>query len=434
MDPALVTLIMFGGLILLLIIGVPLAWALSGISILMMIWKLSLRALLMYITTIFGAAWNEIFITIVLFIGMGFVMERAGISEGLFESGYRIFGRLRGGLAMGTVVICAIFAAMAGVTSAACVTMGMIAMPAMIKRGYSKGLAIGSVVGPSTLGILIPPSVVLVFLALLGGISVGKLFAAGLGPGALMTAMFIAYIAVKGMIHPESAPAIETKYTLKEKLVSLKAVILPVFIILGVLGSIFGGVATPTEAAAVGLLFVFISAAINRKLNWALIRDSAVSIFRVTGMIMWISFGALSFAATFNMLGGTNFVKGVLLGLETSPWFILIGIMVLSFLLGMFVEAGAIVWIVTPIAYPIIRALEFDLYWFSILFNMVIMTGYITPPFGFNLFYLKSVAPPEVSLGDIYKSVWPFLAIMVLCIVLVMIFPGIALWFPSLIE
>jgi TRAP-type mannitol/chloroaromatic compound transport system permease large subunit len=159
-----------------------------------------------------------------------------------------------------------------------------------------------------------------------------------------------------------------------------------------------------------------------------------VSIFRVTGMIMWISFGALSFAATFNMLGGTNFVKGVLLGLETSPWFILIGIMVLSFLLGMFVEAGAIVWIVTPIAYPIIRALEFDLYWFSILFNMVIMTGYITPPFGFNLFYLKSVAPPEVSLGDIYKSVWPFLAIMVLCIVLVMIFPGIALWFPSLIE
>ena len=305
----------------------------------------------------------------------------------------------------------------------------------MLKRGYNKSLALGSIAGPSTLGILIPPSVVLVFLALLGGISVGKLFAAGMGPGILMIVLFVAYIALIGLRKPKSCPAIDRSYTWGEKFQSLKGVILPIFIIIGVLGTIFTGVATPTEAAAVGLLFVFISAIINRKFSFALLKDSAIAIFRVTGMILWISFGALSFSSTFNALGGTMFIKNLLLGMETSPYFILIGILGMSFILGMFVDAGAIVWIITPVAYPIIKALEFDLYWFSILFNMVLMTGYITPPFGFNLFYLKSVVPPDkISLGDIYTSIWPFLGLMIISIILVIIFPDIALFLPSLMK
>ncbi|MEM3112288.1 MAG: TRAP transporter large permease subunit [Candidatus Anstonellales archaeon] len=432
MAPELVTLIMFGSLVVLLVFGVPLAWALSGISLGMTLFLWNFNALSTYISTSFGAAWNEIFITIVLYVAMGLVMEKSGIAEDLFEAGYRISGRLRGGLAIGVVVICAIFAAMAGVTSAACVTMGMIALPAMIKRGYNKYLALDVIAGPSTLGILIPPSVTLIFLALLGGLSVGKLYMAGLVPGVLLAGMWIIYIIIRGWIDPKSCPAINEKFTFKEKIISLRAIIFPLFIISGVLGTVFFGLATPTEAAAVGLLFVFISAAVHRRLTWSLIKTSAISVFRITGMIMFIAFGALSFAATFNALGGNAYIQSILLGMKLSPIAVLSGILILSFILGMFIDPGGIVWIVTPIAYPVMKALGFDLVWFSILFNIVIMAGYVTPPFGFNLFYLKSVVPSEISLGDIYRAVIPSIIIFILGIILMILFPQIILWLPSL--
>ena len=251
MSPELTTLVMFGSLVLFLVIGVPLAWVLSGIAIFMTAYSWSFMALFTFITNTFGIMWNVMFIALPLFIAMGVVLERSGLAEDLFESMYFWSGRLRGGLAMGTVAISAVFAAMCGVAGAACVAMGMIALPAMEKRGYAKGLALGSVAAPATLGILIPPSIVMVFLGIIGEVSVGRLFLAGVLPGIMMAVMFCLYIGIIGLVTPKACPAADVTASLKVKLKSLKSVILPVLIIFSVLGSIFSGAATPTEASAV---------------------------------------------------------------------------------------------------------------------------------------------------------------------------------------
>ena len=359
-------------------------------------------------------------------------MERSGIAEALFDSMYLWSGRVRGGLAIGTVGICAIFAAMCGVAGAACIAMGMIALPAMRKRGYDKYLAMGSIAAPATLGILIPPSVVMIFLGILGEVSVGKLFMGGIIPGLMLAGLFSIYIVVLGLIRPRSCPAIDEQYSLKAKIVSLKAVILPIIIIFSVLGSIFAGAATPTEAAAVGFTAVFIAAAINGKFSWKLVKETATGTFRICGMALWIAFGALAFAATFHALGGVDFIRDILLGMQVSRWFILIGILAIVIFLGMFIDPGGIIWIVCPVAYPIVKALGFDLVWFTILMVIGVMLGYITPPFGFNLFYLKAIVPPDITIGDIYRSVLPFIIIMLVGLIIVMIFPQLALWLPNL--
>lgn len=432
MSPELTTLVMFGALVFFLVIGVPLAWVLSGIAIFMTAYAWNFMALFTFVTNTFGIMWNVMFIALPLFIAMGVVLERSGLAEDLFASMYYWSGRLRGGLAMGTVAISAVFAAMCGVAGAACVAMGMIALPAMEKRGYAKGLALGSVAAPATLGILIPPSIVMVFLGIIGEVSVGRLFLAGVMPGIMLAVMFCLYIGVIGLVSPTSCPSSDLDISLKEKIKSLKSVILPILIIFSVLGSIFSGAATPTEASAVGLLAVLIATIINGRFSFKLLHESCQATFFIVGMILWITIGAVAFSGIFSALGGVEFIKGTLLGLEVSPYFILIGILVMIFLLGMFIDPGGIIWIVCPIAYPIMKDLGFDLIWCSVLMVMGVMLGYITPPFGFNLFYLKSIAPADVRMSDIYRAVMPFILIMVAALVLVFMVPQIALWFPSM--
>lgn len=432
MSVELVTLIMFGSLVVLLLMGIPLAWCLGGIAVIVCSLLWGVEGLLLIVYNTFGCMWNIVLVAIPLFMSMGILLERAGIAEALFETIHRLSGSLRGSLAMGTVVICAIFAAMTGVTAAATLTMGLIALPAMLKRGYDKSLALGSIAGPGTLGILIPPSIISILVALIGGVSVGKLFMAGIGPGLVLGIMFIGYIGIRAWLNPKLCPPHPQKFTLKEKMISLRAVILPILIILSVLGSIFSGIATPTEAGALGVVACLIAVGIHRRFSWKLIKETSIETFRITGLTMWIFFGAMAFSAVFARAGGAVFVTDIVMGLGLGPWGILIALNLIAFLLGCFLDNFAIIFILCPIAFPIIKELGFDPVWFGILFVINMQMGYMTPPFGYQLFYLKSVAPPGITTGDIYKSVFPFLGVMIIGMAIIMLFPQIALWLPNL--
>ncbi|MFQ5484003.1 MAG: TRAP transporter large permease subunit [Desulfobacterales bacterium] len=427
-----VTLIMFGGLIVCLLLGIPLAWSLGGVSVVVCLLLWGPNGLMIIIYNTFGAMWSIVLVAIPLFMSMGILLERAGIAEALFETIHRWSGRLRGGIAMGVVVICVIFAAMTGVSAAATLTMGLIALPAMLRRGYDKNIALGSIAGPGTLGILIPPSIVSILLAIVGRLSVGKLFMAGIGPGILLAGLFIAYIGIRGWINPKLCPPHPDKFTTKEKLVSLKTVILPLAIILAVLGSIFFGIATPTEAGSLGVTAVLLSVIIHRRFTLQLVRETTIETFRITGLTMWIFYGAMCFSAVYARAGGAVFISDLVLGLGMGRWFILVAMMGISFLLGMFVDPFAIIFILAPICFPIIKKLGFDPIWFGILFVINMQMGYVTPPFGYQLFYLKSVAPEGITTGDIYRSVLPFVAVLIVGMALIMIFPQIALWMPEL--
>jgi tripartite ATP-independent transporter DctM subunit len=318
------------------------------------------------------------------------------------------------------------------VSAAATLTMGVIALPAMLKRGYDKNIALGCIVGPGTLGILIPPSIISILLAIVGNLSVGKLFMAGIGPGALLAGLFIAYIGIRAWINPKLCPRHPEKFTTKEKIISLKMAILPMLIILSVLGSIFFGVATPTEAGSLGVVAVLITTLIHRRFNWKLIKETSIETFRITGLTMWIFYGAMCFSAVYARAGGGVFMSNLILSTGMNRWLIILTMMGISFLLGMFVDPFAIIFILAPICFPIVKSLGFDPVWFGILFVINMQMGYVTPPFGYQLFYLKSVAPEGITTGDIYKSVFPFLAVLILGMALIMIFPQIALWLPEL--
>jgi len=431
MSIEIVTLIMFGGLIVCLVLGIPLAWSLGGIAVIVSFLKWGPGGSMLIVYNTFGAMWSIVLVAIPLFMSMGILLERAGLAEALFETIHRWSGRLRGGMAMGVVVICVIFAAMTGVSAAATLTMGLIALPAMLRRGYNKYIALGCIAGPGTLGILIPPSIISILLAIVGNLSVGKLFMAGIGPGILLAGLFIAYIGIMGWINPKLCPRHPEKFTIKEKLVSLKTVILPLLIILSVLGSIFFGIATPTEAGSLGVTAVLISVAIHGRFNLKLLKEVTIETFRITGLTMWIFFGAMCFSAVYARAGGAVFISDLIMGLGMNRWLVLITMMGISLFLGMFVDPFAIIFILAPISFPIVKNLGFDPIWFGILFVINMQMGYVSPPFGYQLFYLKSVAPEGITTGDIYKSIFPFLGVLIFGMALIMIFPKIALWLPE---
>ena len=431
MSIELVTLIMFGGLMVCLMAGIPIAFSMAviGVGITTMLWGYEGPKVLLYNTM--TVITTLPYMALPLFIFMGVVLERSGIADALFEMMYRWSGPVRGGIAMGTVVICTIFAAMTGVTGAATVTMGLIALPAMLNRRYSKSLALGTVAGPGTLGLLIPPSAVIIILAPIAHISVGQTFMGGVFPGLLLAGLFIAYIGIRSFFQPHLAPAHGEKFTLRQKIISTKAVILPGLVIIAVLGSIFLGMATPTEAAAVGAFACLIAVIIRRRLTLELIKNTSFLTLEITGMCMWIVFGAIAFSSAFNAAGGVDFISGLILGISANRWVVVLMTMVVVFFLGCFLDPLATIFLVVPIAFPMVETLGFDLTWFAILFMINVLMGTLTPPYGYQLFYLKSVAPPGVSIGDIYRSVLPFLGIMVLGMALTMLFPQIVTWLPE---
>ena len=380
-----------------------------------------------------GAMNKFTLVAVPLFIFMAMILERSGVAKGLYEMMYLWFGPVAGGLAIGTVVICAIFSAMCGISGAAVVSMGSIALPSMLQRNYDKELALGCINSGGGWGILIPPSVIMILYALISGESVGRLFAGGVFPGLLLLVLVSSYIAIRCYFQPHLGPALprQERGNWKRKITALKAVILPIVIVFMVLGSIIGGVTTPTEAAAMGVLGAIISALLYRQFNWAMMKEAAMRTLRLTGMIMWILFGAYCFSAAYHGMGAHELIENMMQHIPGGPWGTIIFIQLIIFVLAMVLDPAGIMMITVPVFLPIIKALGFDPLWFGILFVINMEIGYMTPPFGFNLFYLKGIVPPGITMGDIYRSVIPYTLVESLGLVLVMIFPQIAVWLPN---
>lgn len=432
MSIELLTLLFFFALFVFLVLGLPLSFVLGGVSVIFIYFTWGPEAFYLVAAQTWGAMNKFTLVAIPLFIFMAMILERAGVANDLYEMMYLWFGPVRGGLAIGTVVICAIFAAMCGISGAAVVSMGTIALPSMLKRNYDKLLAVGCINSGGGWGILIPPSVIMILYALISGESVGKLFAGGVFPGLMLLFLVSGYIGIRCYFQPHLGPALppEERGDWGKKLKAFKAVLLPMIIVVMVLGSIIGGITTPTEAAGMGVLGALISALVYRQLAWKLVMEACIRTLRLTGMIMWILFGAYCFSAAYHGMGAPQFIEHVMNYIPGGPWGTIIFIQIVIFFLAMVLDPAGIMMITVPIFIPFVVAHGFDPLWFGILFVINMEIGYMTPPFGFNLFYLKGIVPPGVTMGDIYRSVIPFTIVESTGLAIVMIFPKIATWLP----
>jgi tripartite ATP-independent transporter DctM subunit len=433
MSIELLSLLFFGALLVFLVLGLPLTFVLGGVSMIFIYFTWGPEAFYMVAAQTWGAMNKFTLVAVPLFIFMAMILERSGVAKGLYEMMYLWFGPVAGGLAIGTVIICAIFSAMCGISGAAVVSMGSIALPSMLQRNYDKELALGCINSGGGWGILIPPSVIMILYALISGESVGRLFAGGVFPGLLLLVLVSSYIAIRCYFQPHLGPALPRpeRGNWKRKITALKAVILPIVIVFMVLGSIIGGVTTPTEAAAMGVLGAIISALFYRQFSWAMMKEAAKRTLRLTGMIMWILFGAYCFSAAYHGMGAHQLIENMMQHIPGGPWGTIIFIQLIIFVLAMVLDPAGIMMITVPVFLPIIKALGFDPLWFGILFVINMEIGYMTPPFGFNLFYLKGIVPPGITMGDIYRSVIPYTLVESLGLALVMIFPQIAVWLPN---
>jgi tripartite ATP-independent transporter DctM subunit len=435
MDPLLITACMFIAMLLLMTTGVPIAFNLGAVGVIsgLLLWGPDSLNLLYFASMEVMRNW--VLIAIPLFIFMGYVLHEAGIAKDLFDTVYLWSGRTRGALGMGTIVICAIIAAMVGISGAATLSMGVIALPAMLERKYNKHIAVGLIQAGGALGFLIPPSMMMIMYGFLSGTSVGRLFAGGVVPGIMLASMYIAYIGIRCHLQPHMGPALppEELGTTKEKILALKKLLLPGILIFTVMGCIFTGITSPTEASAIGVIGALIMAALRRKLTWNLLKKTALPTMELSGFTAWIIIGAIVFSKIYTGLGATAMIKSIVGGLDVSPWLILIFMQISFFMLGMFMDDIAILFMCMPIYIPIVKVLGFDPVWFAILYIVNMQMAFLTPPYGVNLFYMKAIVPPDITMGDIYKSVLPFVAIQALGLILIMLFPEIVLWLPRLI-
>jgi tripartite ATP-independent transporter DctM subunit len=432
MSIELLTLLFFLALFIFLFLGLPLPFVLGGVSVIFIYFTWGPQAFYMVAAQTWGAMNKFTLVAVPLFIFMAMILEKSGVANDLYDMMYLWFGPVRGGLAIGTAVICAIFAAMCGISGAAVVSMGTIALPSMLKRNYHKNLAVGCIASAGGWGILIPPSVIMILYALISGESVGMLFAGGVIPGLLLLVLVSSYIAIRCYFQPHLGPALPPgeRGDWKKKMVAFKAVLLPAIIVIMVLGSIMGGITTPTEAAAMGVLGALISGLVYRKLTWKLVMEACVRTLRLTGMIMWILFGAYCFSAAYHGMGAPLFIEHIMAYIPGGPWGTIIFIQAVLFILAMVLDPAGIMMITVPIFLPFVKAHGFDPLWFGILFTINMEIGYQTPPFGFNLFYLKAIVPPSITMGDIYRSIIPFTIVESTGLAIVMIFPKIATWLP----
>lgn len=427
--------LLFGLMLLLILLGLPISFCLGASAIVFTFFQWGVKGLQIAAVAPFMTANAFILVAVPMFILMANMLERAGIAEDLYSAMHLWMGPLRGGLAMGTVLICTLFAAMSGVSATGTITMGLIALPAMLKRGYYKEMAIGCILGGGALGVLIPPSVVMIFYGLMARESVGRLYAGGVIPGLILSALFVLYIGIRCYFQPHLGPVLplEERGSWKQKAVSLKSLILPIILIVLVLGSIFTGMASPTEASAIGAFGSILCAAANRRLRWKIVKEACYRTLRNTGMVLWILFGASSFASVYQAIGAVDFVKGIVSALPVSPIAIIAMMMFIYLILGCLLEPMTIVMLTIPLFVPIVTSLGYDSVWFGVIFVVNMEMSYLTPPVGFNLFYMKAIAPKEVTMGDIYRSIGPFVGLQATTLVLIIALPQLALWLPNLL-
>jgi tripartite ATP-independent transporter DctM subunit len=433
MSIGLVTAILFIFLALLLLSGLPLAFGLGATAVVLALWRMGPEALFLLTTTAFSSWTLYTLVALPLFVLMANFLARSGIADDLYEMMYHWLGPLRGGLAMGTVIICALFAAMSGVSAAGTVTMGLVALPSMLRRNYHKDIALGAISAGGSLGILIPPSIIMIVFASLTGASVGKLFMGGVIPGVVIAALFVIYIGIRTLIQPHLGPSIpdEEKISWGQKLKLIRAVIFPVALVVLVLGTIYTGITTPTEASAVGAFGALVCTLVKGRFSWAMFQEATLDAFKLSVMVGWIVLGAKAFSHIYAATGAGNFILGMISGLELSSWLVLLAMQLILFILGMFIDPIGIMMITLPVFLPLSQELGFDLIWFGVLFTVNMELAFISPPFGLNLFYMKGVVPSTIGMGDIYRSVLPFIALEVLGLILIILFPQLVLWLPN---
>jgi len=446
---------MFAAAIGMLLIGYPVAFTLGGTAVLFTLigsdllpdmgfalpWEPAFRVARLNILPgrIFGNIMNNYeLVAVPFFVFMGVMLEKSRLASDLLQTMGLLFGRVRGGLAISVVLVGTLLAASTGVVGASVVTMGVLALPIMLKYGYDKGLASGTVAASGTLGQIVPPSIVLIILGDQMRVSVGDLFLGAVVPGVMLAGLFVLWIGFVALRHPERAPALPAS----EREISRGRLLLrvlgmmapPLALILIVLGTIFAGIATPTEAGAMGALGATLLALINRRLNWDALRAVMDQTVKLTTMVFVILLGATAFTMVFASLGGPQLVEDILLNLPGGTLSFLFFTMLMIFVLGFFVDFIEISFIVVPVITPIAVRLGVDPLWFAVLIAVNLQASFLTPPFGFALFYLKGVAPPEVRTADIYRGIVPFIGLQLFALVLLWLFPQLVLWLPHLSD
>jgi tripartite ATP-independent transporter DctM subunit len=439
LSPEINTILMLGTLLVSIFIGYPIAFALGGIGLLFGISLFGFNFIGSFSLNFLNVMKNYSMLAIPLFILMGTYMERSGVSDRLFGAIYLLCGRLRGGLAVASTILSTIFAGCTGVVGADVVATGLLSLPAMLKRGYNKYLACGIICAGGCLGVLIPPSVMVVIYGPTAGIPVGKLLFATMGPGLALSASYMGYALIRCYLNPKLGPPIPAEelavIPIRKRVQSFFTSLLPPgVVILCVLGFIYFGVTSATEAAATGVAASAILAFCYKKLDWKTLSETSELTLRTTSMILTMTAGAVMFVSTFISMGGGDVVERVILGLPMGKWGILILMLAIIFVLGMFLDWVAIILLVVPLYTPIATKLGFDAMWFATMVILNLQLSYLTPPFALACFYLKGITPPDISLGDIYKSVMPFIFLQIAIFVLCAVFPEIILWIPSRME
>jgi tripartite ATP-independent transporter DctM subunit len=435
----LLPLIMFLTLFVLLLFGFPVAFTLGGVSIIFGLLTFGLNLFNLLPLRIWGVMTNYVLIAVPLFIYMGVMLEKSGIAEQLLETMALLFGRLAGGLAISVVVVGAMLAASTGIVGATVVTMGLLSLPTMLKRGYDPAVASGTISASGTLGQIIPPSIVLVLLGSVLNVPVGDLFIAAVLPGCILVLFYLIYIILLARAKPHLVPAMpvaEVEQFRGKKMVLqvLKAFLLPFFLVLAVLGAIFAGIASPTEAAAVGALGATLLTLGHGKLNRDTLKAVMTETTYLTCMVFIILVGASAFGLVFRGMNGDRILTDFILRSQFGPHTFLAFVMIIIFIAGFFIDFIEIVFIIVPVVAPIFASLNVNLLWLGILIALNLQTSFLTPPFGFSLFYLKGVAPTEVSTTHIYKGIVPFIVIQILVVILAIFFPQMILWLPRFMS
>ena len=437
MSYELIALLMFSSMMLMLLTGQRVFGAIGFVAVAAALWlwgdggsELAFTAAMKLMK------WYPL-LTLPLFIYMGYMLSESGIADDLYRMFHVWFGPVRGGLAIGTIGLMVVISAMNGLSVAGMAIGATIALPELLRRGYDKVMVTGVIQAGSSLGILVPPSVVLVLYGMIARQPVGQLWLAGVFPGLMMATLFIAYIAIRCMIQPELGPPLppeERQMSWGEKLRLLRAGILPLFIFFSMTGLFLMGVTNLTESSAVGATAATLAALVKGRITRQVMEETIRKTLGISCMFMWIILAALCFGAVFDGLGAVKAIESFFVQkMGLGPWEILIMMQLSYILMGMFLDDTAMLVIVAPLYVPLVGALGFDLVWYGILYTITCQIAYMTPPFGYNLFLMRAMAPPEVTLGDIYRSIVPFVFVMIVGLVLVMMFPEIALWLPRLV-
>lgn len=439
MPEAIMPILLFVSLFGLLLLGFPVSFTLGGVSLFFGVITFGLDFFNLLPMRIWGTMTNYVLIAVPLFVYMGVMLEKSGIAERLLETMALLFGRLRGGLAISVVVVGALLAASTGIVGATVVTMGLLSLPTMLKRGYSKQLATGTISASGTLGQIIPPSIVLVLLGSILNVSIGDMFVSAVIPGVGLVLLYILWIIGIAIFRPELAPAMpkaeldrfKDENMLKTVFV---AFVIPFLLVLAVLGSIFAGIASPTEAAAIGAFGATILTIAQKRFSLETLKSVMQETTHLTSMVFIILVGASAFGLVFRGMHGDRLLSELIMNADLSPYMFLALVMLAVFIAGFFIDFIEIIFIIVPVVAPIFHQMGVDMLWIGILLAMNLQTSFLTPPFGFSLFYLKGVAPPEVTTGDVYRGIIPYIVIQVIALIAIILFPELVTWLPKVLS